>query len=193
MADLQAILELLGMLLAQPRTVLLLTLLLVAALIDWRSFRIPNWLTMSGSAAAVLMAVLDPTPQLGWSSALAGLALGLAMLLPLYFIGVMGAGDVKLMAMVGAFLGLPHTLQAVLFVVVTGGVAALLTVMLRRAWSPLRANLKSIFFMARVAPEAVTHPRGVLASMPSVGQLPYGVSICAGTWIYVISHQLGYV
>ena len=126
------------------------------------------------------------TGALGWAT-------GLALLLPLYVLRVMGAGDVKLMAMAGAFLGAPQVLYAVLFVFITGGVFALATVTPRRAWLPMLRNFKGIFLMLRVAPEAVVRQDGLLASMPSVGKLPYGVSICLGTLLYVLSHQLGSV
>ena len=54
-----------------------------------------------------------------------GLLLGFAIMLPLYVLHAMGAGDVKLMAMVGAFLGLDETLQAVLCAFIVGGVGAI--------------------------------------------------------------------
>lgn len=194
MSELRAIAELLGMMLTEPRLLTLVALLLLAAFIDWRSLRIPNWLTLGGAASGLLLSVLAPaSPQMGLAFAFSGLALGLVLMLPLYVLGVMGAGDVKLMAMVGSFLGVPATLHAVLFVFVTGGLVALAVVWLRRAWGPLWSHLKGLFLMLSVAPEAVVHPRGALASLPSVGKLPYGVSICAGTVAYLVFHQLGYV
>lgn len=194
MSQTQALVELLMMLLLQPRVALLVLLLLVAALIDWRSMRIPNWLTAGGAVLGLLMSMLmPPSPHLGVSDALGGLALGLLLMLPMYLLGVMGAGDVKLMAMAGTYLGVPHTLHAVLFVFITGGVAALGLVLMRRAWLGLARNLKNLLLMALVAPEAVVRPRGLLATLPSVGKLPYGVSICAGTVAYLVSHQLGWV
>lgn len=194
MSRTDALAELLLMLVQQPRLLLLTALLLAAALIDWRSLRIPNWLTFGGAFAGLLLSVLAPqSPQMGWSFALGGLALGLALMLPMYLLGVMGAGDVKLMAMAGTYLGVPHTLHAVLFVFVTGGVLALATVAVRRAWAPLLHNLQGILTLLRVAPEAVVRPQGLLSTLPSVGKLPYGVSICLGTVAYVLAHQLGYV
>ena len=53
------------------------------------------------------------------------LAAGQTVLLPLYVMRVLGAGDVKLVAMVGAFLGLPETVPALLCVFMTGRMAAL--------------------------------------------------------------------
>ncbi len=194
MSNFDAVLQLLLMMLEQPRMVLLMTLLPMAAVIDWRTLRIPNWLTFGGATLALLLSVVAPqSPHMGLSFTLGGLGLGLALMLPLYLLRVMGAGDVKLMAMVGAYLGAYQVAWAVLFVFITGGVFALAMVALRRAWQPLLHNFKGLFLMLRVAPGAVVRSGGVLASMPSVGKLPYAASICIGTFIYLFSHQLGYV
>ena len=104
--EIQALLSLLWMLLSDPRILVLFALLLIASVNDWRSYRIPNWLTFGGWLFALLSGVLMArTPSAGAIQALSGLALGFVLLLPCYALGVMGAGDVKLMAMVGAFLG----------------------------------------------------------------------------------------
>ena len=93
---------------------LLCALLALAVWHDVLTRRIPNWLVLSGMLMGLaLNSILpsgagffsDPSGAIGFLLALEGAALGLAMLLPLYAFGAMGAGDVKLMAMVGAFLG----------------------------------------------------------------------------------------
>ena len=119
MKDLSSIVELLPMMLNNPRYNILLVLLLVASISDCRSYKIPNWLTVGGSVFALIYSFFIPlSPQLGFGWSLGGFALGLSFMLPLYMLGMMGAGDVKLMAMVGAFLGMAHTVYAVLFVFV---------------------------------------------------------------------------
>jgi hypothetical protein len=126
MSELHSFFDLLGMLVTDPRTGVLLALLVAAAVSDYRTYRIPNWLTMGGILfALVYNAVVPPVWHAGWTWAPAGLLLGLGAMLPMYAIGAMGAGDVKLMAMIGAFLGVSATMQALLFSVVTGGLAAL--------------------------------------------------------------------
>ena len=93
--------------------------LIVAAVIDGIQLKVPNWLTfpmiISGwafSAMAYGMAGEGWYVGLGWS--LAGTAVGLSLLLPAYSVGGMGAGDVKLMAMLGVWLG-PLALMPILF------------------------------------------------------------------------------
>ncbi len=72
-------------------------ILIEAAVIDGRSLRVPNWLTYHFLLAGLALAVLTGgSDKLMWSTA--GAILGLLSLLPLYAIGGMGAGDVKLMA-----------------------------------------------------------------------------------------------
>ena len=84
--------------------------LLAAAVIDFQTRRVPNELIFSGMAAGIVFAFLCPFP--GWRSSLTGLGLGAA--LPLLLVTayemirgktVMGGGDIKLMAMIGVFLG----------------------------------------------------------------------------------------
>src|SRR5919202_3546799 len=92
----------------------------VAACTDLRWRRIPNWLTLGaailGLALNVMLAGLP-----GGGTALMGLGLGLALLLPFYVLRAVGAGDVKLLAGLGAVLG-PQTLVSVaLYGAIVGG------------------------------------------------------------------------
>ena len=185
-------LELLGMLFADPRHSILLALLLIASISDCRSYRIPNWLTFGGTTFALLYSLVVPfSPQMGFGWALGGFALGLSFMLPLYMLGVMGAGDVKLMAMVGAFLGLNSTLYAVLLVFICGGVSAL-------AYSAWRHSLQQLFSNVQLKLRTLLvsslggSPPDAAMSSPSAGRLPYAVSISLGTLIFLIARQLGY-
>ena len=89
-----------------PREVVWLVsaVLIEAAIIDGRSLRVPNWLTYHFLAGGLIFAFMrGGSPFL--LSSLAGAAVGLLTLLPLYSIGGMGAGDVKLMAGLAAWVG----------------------------------------------------------------------------------------
>src|SRR5690349_17759206 len=105
----------------------LLLLLLAAAWSDIRSRRIPNLLVFPGAIIGLLLHALlqQETGGLGILGSLAGLGTGLVLLLPLYLLRIMGAGDVKLMAMTGAFLGAQETVGALLCVLLAGGGLAL--------------------------------------------------------------------
>jgi prepilin peptidase CpaA len=193
MSTLNASQELLAMA-VHPRTGVLSALLVAAAIIDWRTRRIPNWLTVGGLVYALAYNAMVPPPLqggLGW--ALAGAAVGLGVLLPLYVIRVMGAGDVKLMAMAGAFLGAGATLQALLFTLVAGGLAAVVFALYHRGAVRLARNTGAIVQSMAFAALAGSRSAEPLAQGASIGRMPYGVSICLGTIASLAARQLGYL
>ena len=80
------------MLITDPRTGVLIALLAVAAVVDWRTRRIPNWLTVPGLVAGVAVnAVAAGWP--GAKSSLLGAGLGLLVLLPFVVIKALGAAS----------------------------------------------------------------------------------------------------
>ena len=186
MLELSALQELPVKLLASPRDLALIGLLVTAAAIDWRTYRIPNWLTLGG---ALLGLVLNGVAtELGWLNALAGLGLGLALLLPLWMLRLLGAGDVKLMAMVGAFVGVPGIFGAVLFSLIAGGVAAAgFTLWHHKGLQMLRNVQETVVTSAFIL--ASGHAPS-LAAMPSIGKLPYAIGICSGCIAWLLYHHL---
>ncbi|SFU69627.1 prepilin peptidase CpaA [Nitrosospira multiformis] len=172
----------------------LLLLLLAAAWSDIGSRRIPNILVFPGAIAGVLLHALLPqeTGGLGILGSLAGWGTGLALLLPLYLLRIMGAGDVKLMAMTGAFLGAQGTVGALLCVLLAGGVLALGAALWQGKLGVLWRNL-NVMLLGALAGGAMTglpvsgkpgeSARGAAAE--SAGSLPYGVAIAAGTMAYL--------
>lgn len=95
------------------------------ALIDLKTRRIPNVLTVS-IAAAGLACAASGLSELSVGASLAGFALGLALMLPGHLIGATGAGDVKLFASVGALLGPLPIATAFIYTAIAGGALALL-------------------------------------------------------------------
>lgn len=194
MQEFNAVLELLAMLATDIRMLALFALLGVAAVSDWRSYRIPNWLTFGGACFALIYVTMAArTPASGAASAFGGLAVGFAAMLPFYALGIMGAGDVKLMAMTGAFLGPQQTLMAVLFTFIAGGVAALAFAIHRRRLAHMLGNVKATAQGMVISTIAGMRPDGRLQASQSVGKLPYGVCIAVGTVVQVLAHQLGFV
>ena len=92
--------------------------------------RIPNWLTLPGLALALVLA-----PALGGAgglvAALLGAALGLAIGVGPYALGGMGAGDVKAMMVLGAWLGASSFASAAVFAVAAGAVLAIVALLAR--------------------------------------------------------------
>jgi len=95
----------------------------LACLWDLRTRRIPNALTLSAPALAVVW-FLSTSGAGGALSALYGWFVGLAIFLPFYLLGGMGAGDVKLMAALGAWLGPALVFWSALYAAIAGGVLA---------------------------------------------------------------------
>ncbi|WP_343586391.1 prepilin peptidase [Herbaspirillum sp.] len=194
MQELHSLLQLLLMLGSDVRIVVLFALLLAAAVTDYRSYRIPNALTLYGALFALAcntFTAAAPWSALGWSAA--GLAVGFFMLLPFYAIGVMGAGDVKLMAMAGAFIGLPGILYASVGTFITGGLLALAIILWRRVFTRTLGNIRMMFQAVAFSALAGIRPDLRIETRKSVGKLPYGISIGLGTAGYIVAHQLGYM
>src|SRR5439155_26828037 len=119
--------------------------MVVAAVIDGWKLKVPYWLTLplivSGWALGLLhnCGLLEGTGEGGVGAALAGTALGFVLLLPVYVIGGMGAGDVKMQmgfgSWVGAFFGLWSGLGVIWWAfavaVLIGGALALVMIAVR--------------------------------------------------------------
>ena len=186
MFDLIALPSLSAGLLPSPTEMLLIVLLVIAAVADWRTYRIPNWLTMGG--ALLGLALSGFAPEIGVLNALGGIGLGLVLLLPLWALRVLGAGDVKLMAMVGAFVGVPQILGALVFSLIAGGVAAAGFALSRRKGLQMLRNVQ-VTVVASVFTLAAGHAPS-LAAMPSIGKLPYAIGICTGCIAWIVYRHL---
>ena len=103
--------------------VILILVLLVAVVTDLHSSRIPNWLTFSAMGFALAgHAWLNSVDGLLFS--LAGLGTGLGLFFLFYLAGGIGAGDVKLMAAIGAFVGVYGVLSCAWLAMIIGGIYA---------------------------------------------------------------------
>lgn len=160
-------------------TAALVILLACACWCDVRGRRIPNALTLAGAAVALLLRV----PLGGWAvlDGLASLTLALGIALPAFALGFLGGGDAKLLAAVGAFVGLSRLPGTLALVALAGGVLALVAAarqgVLRRSLTNTYGFTRDWVLFARA---------GVAARLRSPGtmSLPYGVAIAAGTLIW---------
>jgi len=103
----------------------------VATVIDLRTRRVPNLLTLSIGLLGVALAGSHAT-SVSVAGALAGFAVGLVLMLPGHVIGATGAGDVKLFAAIGTLLGPAHIVVAFLYTALAGGVLAVVVAVRRR-------------------------------------------------------------
>jgi len=111
----------------------------IAAVVDIRTRRVPNWLTFGAAAFGIAMATVG-LDGVGVAGAFEGLLVGLLLMLPGHVIGKTGAGDVKLLAALGTLLGPKAIVMAFLYSAVAGGGLAVLVAIQRRR---LRETLES--------------------------------------------------
>jgi prepilin peptidase CpaA len=161
--------------------------LVVAAVIDGLKLKVPNWITfpmiISGWVYSATCVAGYPWWE-GLMYSLAGTVVGLVLLLPAYAIGGMGAGDVKLLAGVGAWVWGTTTLYAFAVSAIVGGIIAVAMVMFRRSWF----KHQSQFWMICNEILTVKDPEKLAAiaaeRKPTMMLLPYGIPIAIGTIAY---------
>ena len=152
----------------------------VAGWTDWRSRRIPNWLTVPG----LLVGIAANAVAGGWGglkTSLLGAGLGLLVLLPFVFIRSLGAGDWKLAGALGAFLGWRALADVLMGSVFVAGIMALgLVIYKRRMKETLRniGRLLASMFTLRMPGDEVSldNPRSL--------KVPYGVALALTTLLY---------
>ena len=163
--------------------------LIVAAVIDGIQLKVPNWLTfpmiISGWIVSAVFAGADGMmwyEGLGWS--LLGTLVGLVLLLPAYAIGGMGAGDVKLLAGVGAWMHCVNTAYGFALSTIIGAVLAVLMVFYRKAWHKHSNQFWFILteIMTVKNPEKLSEIAADRKS--SMLLLPYGIPIAIGCIVY---------
>lgn len=165
-----------------PVRILLLMVVLTAAFTDIRTRKIPNWLTLSGVLAGlVLNTVLG-----GWSGlalSAEGLLLAFVAYFLLYALRAMGAGDVKLMAAVGAIVGPGDWLKIFLASALAGAVLAIL-LMLRKGRAKQTLSNTFFIFGELLHLRAPYERRKELdVKDPNALNMPHGVAIAAGVLI----------
>jgi len=163
----------------QVLSVVLSGMLAAAAWSDYRSRRIPNALTMSGLAAALVLRAFLGAPEL--IEGLIGTLLAFVLTLPLLMLGVMGGGDAKLLMAIGAFMGPRNFLWAGVLIAIIGGIMAVIDAGRKRALLPVLYNCGQI-----MKHWATLGHRGANRSFATVGALtiPYGIAIAAGALLW---------
>lgn len=155
---------------------------IIACVIDIRERRIPNWLTVGATVGGVVYQVMTNGPS-GFMTAGAGWIAGVAIFFLPFALGGLGAGDVKLVAALGTWLGGMETVWLALYTGTAGAVLALIAA----AWSgylkQALGNVRLLLTHWRVAglrplPELTIHD----AAGP---KLAYAVAILAGAVVTI--------
>ena len=156
---------------------LAVALVLGAAATDLSHRRIPNSLLL---LALCFAAFLHAPPGDGaWPDMLSGGATGLALFLPMYVLGGMAAGDVKLMATVGAVLGPAAAFKIALASFCAGGLLAVLMLAASGRWQEGWRGTLNLGRWLQQQPRPGHHPAGPRPA--SIGSLPYAVAVALGT------------
>ncbi len=108
----------------------LIGILALASRLDLKERRIPNQVVLIGLAGVATLAASGGLPALG--AAALGLIVMLGVFSPIYFLGWLGAGDVKLIALVGGFFGVEQIFSIVLLITLAGGLLSLIYLSLSR-------------------------------------------------------------
>ena len=158
--------------------VLALVVGLVAGWIDWRTRRIPNWLTVTG----VVLGIAIHTYISGWIGALVailGVVAAMVILLPCVLLRAMGAGDWKLMAALGSILGPLMMLFVLVAAIFIAGLMALFMVVRARRAKETFYNIYTLVqgfftFGLQANPD-------ISLDNPTLLKLPFGVAAAGGT------------
>ncbi|MHC4875002.1 MAG: A24 family peptidase [Planctomycetota bacterium] len=165
--------------------------LILAAWIDGKELKVPNWITFPMALTGLMWhsysGGLGTWDDSGFLGSLAGLGMGLACLLPIYAVGGMGAGDVKLMAGMGAWLASwQTTAEAFVVSVIVGAVMAVVMVWRSGKFHEHYAN--SIVILNEWL--TIRNPRELsriaAERKPTMRLLPYGIPICIGSIGYFL-------
>ena len=167
-------------------------LVLTALVFDLRQRRIPNKLVLVALAAGLFINLIGPQvwqsgtgpltaypSALGAKGALLGALTGLAIFLPLYLLSAMGAGDVKLMAGIGSFVGPATSIDVALFILVTGGVLSVVRMVWVRKTQLVLFNVVTALGQLVPGSGARFDP-----ATQSADRMPYGVAMAGGLLAY---------
>jgi|SRR5439155_2143196 len=159
-----------------------ITCVVVAAVIDVLTQKIPNWLTVPSALLGVILN-FHLYGAKGLSSSITGLIIGFLLLFFVYRVGGMGAGDVKLLCVAGAFLGPKLVFYSFIWMALVGGILALILILYKKAFSQTFRNLK-ILLLDWILRTHNKDANLTIRNETSI-KLPYGVAIAAGVILAV--------
>ena len=158
--------------------VFVMTLTLVAGLVDFRTRKIPNLITIPGMVAGITLR----TAISGWTGtkvAVEGLVLALALLLPLVLARALGAGDWKLMGAVGAFVGPIIFLFVLLGSIVVSGLMALVEMVRAKR---VRETFENMLVLLRgFISFGLRRNSEISLDNPKLLKVPFGVAVAVST------------
>jgi prepilin peptidase CpaA len=164
---------------------LLLAVLLGAAVYDVRYRRIPNWLSVGGVLVGLALNTFLYQGGPGLRFALSGMAAGFGVYFVLYALRAMGAGDVKLMAAVGAIVGWHDWVGIFLITAILGGMMALILVALRGRVKKTFWNVSFIISEMKSGRPAYMGKEELDVRSPKALGLPHGAVIAVSSIFFL--------
>ncbi|CAB3792337.1 hypothetical protein LMG28688_03487 [Paraburkholderia caffeinitolerans] len=165
----------------QPMPLGVILSVVVAASTDLTARRVPNLLIACGLVASLAAQIWLSGPFAGFVQWIEGALTGFALLFPVYLLGGTAAGDVKLLMLVGAWIGPDATLYVALMTFLFGGCWGLALALVRGRFVSM---WKSVAYLLNTLMHG-EHTPGKPEHIPggSVGTIPYAVPIAAGTLV----------
>jgi prepilin peptidase CpaA len=165
-------------------------LLALAAFIDWRIRRIPNWLTFTLVLSGLAQSIVMPGATISPGSAMLGLLTGFVLIFPLYALGAVGGGDVKLLAGIGAWFG-PQAAVAVFAVEAVTGMLMAVAQAARQGKAQLLLQNSALVAvnLAHVHELGLEHVRQTGQACRSIDRpLPYAVPVTIAVMILLFAN-----
>ncbi|MBK8268711.1 MAG: prepilin peptidase [Planctomycetes bacterium] len=158
---------------------------------DYRRHRVPNWLN-----ASILVLGIGVNSYLGsWnglSASLLGAGVGFGCLFVFWAMRAMGAGDVKFMAAVGAWMGPSLTFQAVLAGGLIGGAMAVGMIAYQRRWMQTYLNLGVVMKKVGSAETAFGDFGSARELNRGASVMPYAIPLTLGSLCVLFSNFFGW-
>ena len=160
-----------------PERAAVVLLVGAACVFDLRERRIPNALTLGSAAAGLLFALLVHGPM-GFGVAVLGWIVGCALFFPFFLLGGTGAGDVKLLAAIGTWVGPVLVCWVAIYAALAGGVLAVGVSARQGYLTQSFVNLWGLLTFWRAA--GIRPMPGMTLRTAKSPRLPYALPIAAG-------------
>jgi prepilin peptidase CpaA len=164
--------------------ILLISIIIICVITDLRSRKIYNAVIFPG----LLLAFLTHFIMSGWvglGQSIAGFITGLGVLLVPYLLGGMGAGDVKLLALVGAVKGISFVLTTAVYMALLGALIAVIVLLCRKG---MVMRFVTFFYFMYGLRYGIKFPLNIQKGALSA-TYPYGVAIAGGVIVNYVARE----
>ena len=165
----------------------LLFVVFVAGVFDYRYRRIPNWSVLMGLVCGFgLNMFLASSVWAGLLTSLRGLGLAFLIYFPMYLLRGMGAGEVKVMAAIGSIVGAANWLGIFLITAILGGIVAVLLLLARHRLRRVLANVGFLVSQLLLLRAPYTRREELDIQSEKSMKLPHGVVIAWGSLLFLV-------